>query len=64
MHKAPKLVYLLRKSIQTETDAIPVLRHNDFPLRFFFKGQEVSITVTQKGNLEIAKRRLTGTNGE
>jgi hypothetical protein len=64
MKKAPKLIYLLRKSKQAETAAIPVLKRDDFPLCFYFKGQEINITVTPKGNIEVTKQRLTGANGE
>jgi hypothetical protein len=63
MNKAPKLIYLLRKSIQ-DSAALPVLKRDDFPLRFVFKGQEVTIEVTTKGNIEVSKQRLTGTAGE
>jgi len=64
MHKAPKLIYLLRKSKQAEDAAIPVLKRNDFPLRFYFKGHEVSIAVTANGNIEVTKTRLAGANVE
>jgi hypothetical protein len=65
MQKAPKLIYLLRKSRQTEdAAAIPVLKRNDFPLRFYFKGCEVSISVTTNGNIEVTKTRLTGADVE
>lgn len=57
MNKAPRLIYLLRKSIQ-DGDSMPVLKRNDFPLRFHFKGDEVSIAVTAKGNLSITKQPL------
>lgn len=61
MNKKPKLIYLLRKSVQTDTAAIPVLKRDDFPLCFYFKGQEITITVTKKGNIDVKKHRLTGT---
>jgi hypothetical protein len=64
MNKAPKLLYLLRKSRQVEETAIPVLKRDDFPLRFYFKGNEVSIVVTPKGNIEVTKTRLTGADGK
>ena len=63
MHKAPKQVYLLRKSIQANVD-IPVLKRDDFPLRFLFKGQEVTVAITPQGNITIGKQRLAGTDGE
>jgi len=62
MKKAPRLIYLLRKSKQAEDAAIPVLRKTDFPLRFYFKGHEVTIAVTQNNNLEVNKTRLAGAN--
>lgn len=64
MQKAPRLIYLLRKSVQSESTAIPVLKRDDFPLRFVFKGQEITLAVTQKGNIEITKQRLTGAQVE
>ena len=64
MKKAPKLIYLLRKSIQSDSTTIPVLKRDDFPLRFVFKGQEITVAVTQKGNIEITKQRLTGAHAE
>lgn len=64
MDKAPKLIYLLRKSTQAEGATVPVLNKNDFPLRFCFKGQEVVVNITQKGNIEITKHRLAGTDGK
>jgi hypothetical protein len=64
MNKAPKLIYLLRKSIQGDSAEIPVLKRDDFPLRFMFKGQEITVAVTPKGNIEVTKQRLTGTDGE
>lgn len=64
MKKAPRLIYLLRKSVQPDSTAIPVLKRDDFPLRFVFKGQEITIAVTQKGNIEISKQRLTGADAE
>lgn len=57
MQKAPKLIYLLRKSVQDET-SIPVLKRNDLPLRFYFKGCEFTIAATKNGNIEINKTRL------
>jgi hypothetical protein len=64
MNKSPKLIYLLRKSIQADPAAIPVLKRDDFPLCFYFKGQEINIAVTQKGNIEVTKQRLTGAGGK
>lgn len=64
MTKAPKLIYLLRKSIQADAAAIPVLKRNDFPLCFYFKGQEVNIAVTLNGNIEVTKTRLTGADAK
>ena len=64
MNKAPRLVYLLRKSKQTEEQSIPVMHKNDFPLRFYFKGHEVCIDITTKGNIEVTKSRLTGAEGK
>jgi hypothetical protein len=52
MNKKNDLLYHLRKSHQDQT-SIPILRKNDFPLRFYFKGKEVNVTVTKKGHLEI-----------
>lgn len=63
MKKAPQLIYLLRKSIE-DSAALPVLKRDDFPLRFILKGQEVTIDITPKGNIEVSKQRLTGTPGE
>jgi len=63
MQKAPKLIYLLRKSSQAET-SVPVLKRDDFPLRFYFKGMEVNIAVTKSGNIEVNKQRLTGSHVE
>lgn len=60
MHKAPKLIYLLRKSKQSEDTAVPVLKRDDFPLCFYFKGHEVNIAVTTNGNINVTKTRLTG----
>lgn len=62
MQKAPKLIYLLRKSVQDEAATIPVLKRSDLPLRFFFKGQEITIAATKSGNIEINKQRLTGSH--
>ena len=56
----PRVVYLLRKSHQIAEDAIPVLTKADLPLRFHFKGREINIEVTAKGNLTIAETRLAG----
>jgi hypothetical protein len=64
MQKAPKLIYLLRKSRQDDAAAIPVLKRDDLPLRFYFKGHEVIITATKNGNIEVSKQRLTGTDGK
>lgn len=64
MQKAPKLIYLLRKSVQDDAATIPVLKRSDLPLRFYFKGQEITITATKNGNIEISKQRLTGPNVE
>lgn len=63
MQKAPKLIYILRKSKQDE-GSVPVLKRDDFPLRFYFKGMEVNVAVTTKGNIEITKHRLTGAHVE
>lgn len=59
----PRAIYLLRKSIQG-TEEIPVLDRADLPLRFNFKGREINIEATPKGNLTIREARLTGSNGE
>jgi hypothetical protein len=59
----PRAIFLLRKSVQG-AEGIPVLDRNDLPLRFYFKGREVSIEATPKGNLTIKEARLTGSNGE
>lgn len=64
MDKAPKLIYLLRKSIQGDSASVPVLKRDDFPLRFQFKGEEITIEITRKGNIEVNKQRLTGTDGK
>jgi len=64
MQKAPKLIYLLRKSVQDEAASIPVLKRNDLPLRFYFKGQEVTIAATKNGNIEVTKQRLAGSHVE
>ena len=60
----PRTVYLLRKSNQAAADAIPVLTRTDLPLRFHYKGREINIEATPKGNLTITESRLTGINGE
>lgn len=62
MDKKPKLLYLLRKS-DTNTDIMPVLKRDDFPLQFYFKGNQISIEITKNGKIELKKQRLTGTNG-
>lgn len=64
MNKAPRLVYLLRKSRQVEETAVPVLKRDDLPLRFYYKGREINIEATPKGNLIIKESRLTGETGE
>lgn len=63
MNRAPKLIYLLRKSVQDEA-SIPVLKRSDLPLRFYFKGSEVTIAATKSGNIEISKQRLAGSHVE
>jgi len=64
MERAPKLIYLLRKSIQADSATVPVLKRDDFPLRFLFGGEEITVEVTRKGNIQVSKQRLTGTDGE
>lgn len=62
MQKAPKLIYLLRKSKQSEDTAIPVLKRDDFPLRFYHGGKEIVIEATGRGRLKLHATtiRLTG----
>jgi len=64
MQTAPRLIYLLRKSIQTDEAAIPVLARTDLPLRFHYRGREINIEATPKGNLIIKESRLAGNSGE
>jgi hypothetical protein len=64
MNKTPKLIYLLRKGSQADAAAIPVLKRDDFPLRFYFKGREINISITKKGNIEVTKHRFAGVSGE
>lgn len=60
----PRTIYLLRKSSQGAEEAIPVLTRTDLPLRFHYKGREINIEATPKGNLVITETRLTGDNGK
>jgi hypothetical protein len=54
----PRAIFLLRKSVQNAEEAIPVLNRADLPLRFHFRGREIEIEVTPKGNLTIRESRL------
>lgn len=60
----PRTIFLLRKSIQGAEEVIPVLTRTDLPLRFYYKGREINIEASPKGNLIIKESRLAGSSGE